>query len=200
MLSVVSGFWFQISFERQNYLIFKSSSIWLSFTFIGSFLPVFSYVFVLLSTQWCPIFSHQKIRLSWDSLPDRAFQSASGALLWRPHTSVSSKDDFLPQVPWEVVIKYRLCGKITGGHFSVTPYSGNPKVNLTTNSPSQRNADEGLFKERVISNEKLTSEFLMPSYEYFPDICSINLIYVSLNNQLKKSIEEPSCRKIYSRI
>ena len=193
-------FGFRSHLKGQNYLIFKSSSIWLSFTLVESFLPVFNYLFVFLSTQSFPIFSRQKNPHSWDSLPDRAFQSGSGALLWRPHTSVSSKDDFLPQGPWEVVIKYRLCGKITGGHFSVTPYSGNPKMNLTTNSPWQRNADEGLFKERVIGNEKLTSEFLMPSYEYFPDICSINLLYVSLNYQLKKSIEEPSCRKIYSRI
>ena len=185
-------FGFRSHLKGQNYLIFKSSSIWLSFTLVESFLPVFNYLFVFLSTQSFPIFSRQKNPHSWDSLPDRAFQSGSGALLWRPHTSVSSKDDFLPQGPWEVVIKCRLCGKITGGHFSVTPYSGNPKMNFNYQQPLAKECRWRAFQRK--SNRQWKIDFrvshaqlwIFPWYLFNkPALCFLKLPAKEVNRGAK---------------
>lgn len=173
-------------FKSQTYLTFKSSSIWLSFTFVVSFLPLFNFPFGFLSTQSCPIFSHQENRLSWDILPDPGVSVSLWTSSLGGHTPQSApRMTSCPHGPWEVVIKRRLCGKITGGHFSVTPSSANPKMNFNYQQPLSKECNEGLFQERVISNEKLSSKFLVPSYKCFPDICSINLLNISLNNLLK---------------
>ena len=69
------------------------------------------------------------------------------------------------QGPWEVVIKCWLCGKIPGGCVSSdTPQSYPEMIFNNPTAPVKRM----LFKGKVISKEKLSSKFLLLSYECLP--------------------------------
>lgn len=178
ILSVISGFWVQISFEGQNYLIFKSSSICRKFPSSVQ-LPV-----------WLSEYPVMHNFLPWKESPFTrypAWQCLSVSLSTSPlggHTPQSApRMTSCPQGPWEVVINCRQCGKITGGQFLCVWHLTQltQRWILTTNSPCQRI----VFQKRVISNEELSSKCLVSSYECFPDISSINLLNISLNNLLK---------------
>ena len=131
ILSVISGFWVQISFERQHYLIFKSSSICRKFPSSVQ-LPV-----------WLSEYPVMHNFLPWKESPFTrypAWQCLSVSLSTSPlggHTPQSApRMTSCPQGPWEVVINCRQCGKITGGQFlCVTPYSANPKMNFNYQQP-----------------------------------------------------------------
>ena len=108
-------------------------SIWLSFTFVVSFLPRFNDLFGFLNTSHAQFSPIKRIAFPETSCLILLFSQPLD--LSQPHTSVSSKDDFLPSGSWEVVIKCRLLGRITAGHFCITPYSANPKMNVNYQQP-----------------------------------------------------------------
>ena len=179
MWSVISGFWFQISFERPklfNIQIKKHCSKFPSSVQLPVWLSEYPVMPNFLSWKESPFMKYP----AWQCLSVNLWNSPLGG-----HTPQSApRMTSCPQGPWEVIINCRKCGKITGGHFFVCVWHLTQVTQrwiLTTNSPSQRNA----FQKRVISNEKLSSKCLVPSYECFPDICSINLLNISLNNLLK---------------
>ena len=71
-----------------------------------------------------------------------AWQCLSVSLWTSPlggHTHQSpQRKTSCPQSPWEVGTNCRKYGKITGGHFSVSPDSSNPKMNFTYQQPQSK--------------------------------------------------------------
>ena len=120
---------------RTVWRFLKKLQIELSFTFVVSFLPRFNDLFGFLNTSHAQFSPIKRIAFHETSCLILLFSQPLDLSSGRSHTSVSSKDDFLPSGSWEVVIKCRLRALITVGHFCVTPHSANLKMNVNYQQP-----------------------------------------------------------------
>lgn len=166
MFSMNSGFRWQITFWKLTRFGFQIKQSLAIIYFHSKSPPTLRFPVCFLNAQPWSTFFQQK-DLPFKTQPAWAhFSAGLWPLLWGPQCSGSSMMTISSQGPWEVVIKCWLCGKIPGGRVSSdTPQSYPEMIFNYPTAPVKRM----LFKGKVISKEKLSSKFLLLSYECLPN-------------------------------